>query len=446
MMRRVFLLVAGLTLAAIALVLARGVGVPEAELRILAAPEHRVLEPVLTDWGASTGVTITIDYALPHRIADEIGRGEDGRYDAVWPDHALWIELGDRERIVRHRTSTHRSPIVLALRRGVAEELGWLGQRDIPLEEIVAAIESGGVRAAMSSATQTGPGAAAFFGLLHALAGSPAIIAPGDLEDAELRARLGSLLARLGPSAGDAAWLMEVAAGDQERIDAVWTTEALMIAANRRLSEAGAETFYAIYPAEGLALADSPLGYLHRGDEARREAFLALRDHLLARSAQIRMLAAGRRAGPPGRPPGQPDPGVWNRAWGVDVSRSFEPVPTPAAEVIADALALYQAELRKPSLTVWVLDVSGSMEGAPLEELKDAMALRLDPEAGAVDLLQPTARDVTIVIPFNHQTGEPWRVDGAEPGALAGLRERIEGLEAGGGTDIYAAVGRAMLL
>jgi Ca-activated chloride channel family protein len=68
------------------------------------------------------------------------------------------------------------------------------------------------------------------------------------------------------------------------------------------------------------------------------------------------------------------------------------------------------------------------------------MRLLLDPEAAAVNLLQPSSRDVTILLPFNHATQPMVTLTGAEPAELArGLRV-VDGLRAEGGTDLYRAL------
>ncbi|MEO0912829.1 MAG: VWA domain-containing protein, partial [Pseudomonadota bacterium] len=115
-------------------------------------------------------------------------------------------------------------------------------------------------------------------------------------------------------------------------------------------------------------------------------------------------------------------------------------VPAPESAVIGEALTLYQTELRKPSLTVWVLDTSGSMQGQPLAELKTAMGLLLDPDASAVNLLQPSSRDVTIILPFSSRAGRPLEVTGAEPGELQRAETYVARLQADGGTDLYGAI------
>jgi Ca-activated chloride channel family protein len=187
-------------------------------------------------------------------------------------------------------------------------------------------------------------------------------------------------------------------------------------------------------------VADSPLGYIDKDEAAKEEVFLQLQSFLQSTEATELLTGLGRRAGLVGLAPDSADPAIWNPDWGIDLTRAIAPIPTPGADVIGEALSLYQTELRKPSLTVWVLDVSGSMEGAPLSELKQAMTLLLDPQAAAVNLLQPSSRDVTIVLPFNHNILASTTVEGSDKAELAKALSAVQGLQADGGTDVYYAI------
>jgi Ca-activated chloride channel family protein len=107
--------------------------------------------------------------------------------------------------------------------------------------------------------------------------------------------------------------------------------------------------------------------------------------------------------------------------------------------VVREALTLYQTAFRKPSLTAFVLDFSGSMSGKGEQQLKEAMFTLLDPAEAEQFLLQPSAEDITFVIPFSSEPRPPWKVEGNEPAALRGLLRQVEGQGAGGGTQIYRA-------
>jgi Ca-activated chloride channel homolog len=266
------------------------------------------------------------------------------------------------------------------------------------------------------------------------------------LDDQKLQDAMRGILAQVDRSSGSSGWLKDAYLAKPDGFDAMFNYESVVIETNQALVAKGEEPLYIVYPANGLAVADSPLGLIDKGDAAKEAAFLDLQAFLLTPDTQGKLSALGRRAGLIGLDATSVDPTVWNPDWGIDLTRDIAPIPTPASDVIAKALSLYQTELRKPSLTVWVLDVSGSMEGEPLEQLKEAMRLVLDPEAAAINLLQPSSRDVTVILPFNHTFLDPTIVTGGTGADLAAALSRVQGLRADGGTDVYVAISEALRL
>ena len=73
----------------------------------------------------------------------------------------------------------------------------------------------------------------------------------------------------------------------------------------------------------------------------------------------------------------------------------------PAADVLFECLNLYQTDFRKPSLTVYCLDYSGSMSGEGNEQLVQAMEQLLIQENARKNFLQASENEVNILIPFN---------------------------------------------
>jgi Ca-activated chloride channel family protein len=135
---------------------------------------------------------------------------------------------------------------------------------------------------------------------------------------------------------------------------------------------------------------------------------------------------------------GDVDKKVFNPEWGIDVDRILSPVTLPAAEVIHAALNMYQTEFRKPSLTVFCLDFSGSMKGEGVKQLKAAMRLLLNQETAKQYLINASSEDINIVIPFHKQPMNVWQTIGNDPGKLQDLLSKIDALSPGGGTDIYS--------
>ncbi len=410
----------------------------EGVLRILAGSEAETFKPLLDDWSRESGVRVELVSRGSVEIAQALGAGRAMEFDAVWPASSLWISFGDSGRVTRHAKSIARSPVVFGVRRSIAEKLGWTQGREVSVAQIGEAVSSGEMRLAMTSATQSNSGASAYFGFLHAFAGGPDLIEAEHLRDPEIQERTRDFLSGVDRSSGSSNWLKDSLISDYDAYDSMVNYEALILDANRRLAERGAEPLLLIYPSDGLAIADSALAYVDRGEADQEARFLALQEHLLSPESQKRIVETGWRAGLIGAQ--APEGGIWRREWGVDPGRALSPIPFPRGEVVGEALRLYQSELRKPSLTIWLADVSGSMRGQPLAELKRAMAMALDPEQAALSLLQPSARDVTIVIPFSSGPGAPMEAEGDDPKVLGALLAKVEALEAGGGTDLYGAL------
>lgn len=444
-MRRLVLILAALAAGAVALVV--GVGffsAPLVALSVVAGSENKDLEPMILDWASHNNMTLSITYLGSVDISRELEKGTAGGYDAVWPANSLWIALGDSQKIAKHAESILRSPVVLGLKKSIATKLGWVGRQDITVQMIADAASSNQFRLAMTSATQSNSGASAYFGFLYAMAANPDMLTMANLSDPKVLDGVRKLLAQVDRSSGSSGWLKDSLVANPNAYDAMFNYESTVLEADQALTAAGQEPLYIIYPANGLSVADSPLAYLDKGDATKEAAFLKLQAFLLTPETQKVLSDLGRRSGLVGMEAQTANPAVWNPDWGADLKREIAPVPTPGADVIAEALSLYQTELRKPSLTVWVLDVSGSMEGEPIAQLKQAMGLLLDKQTASVNLLQPSRRDVTIIIPFNDRVEKPIIVKGADEADLAAALAKVDQLEAGGGTDLYGALAAAL--
>jgi uncharacterized protein YegL len=360
-------------------------------------------------------------------------------YDAVWPASSIWLNLGDTQGIVSRVESIMGSPVVFGVKRSKAEELGWVGT-DVTVEDILAAAESGELRYMMSSATQSNSGAMAYLGYLYAFAGQPAVLTSDHLHDPALAEKTKRLLGEVDRTAGASGFLRDLFLEQYGDYDGMVNNESAIITANQTLTGRGeTDLLYVIYPVDGLALADWPLGYVDRDDEVKSALFDKLQTYLLSDEVQQELLDQGRRTNQFVYPMNEDtiDPEVFNPEWGIDVNRVIDPITVPAAPVLLEALNLYQSSFRKPSFTVLALDYSGSMAGDGEEDLKEAMRVMLDQEEAAKYFLQRTENDITIVIPFNGEVIEVWRAEGSDPEALNALLNKVLAQDPGGETNIY---------
>lgn len=402
-------------------------------IRILSGSENQELEHILKECAEETRVNLEITYQGSVDIMRELQQGAQ-EYDAVWPASSLWISMGDTGHITKHSQSVSLTPVVFGIRKSLAEELGFTSG-DVSVQDILAAIQDKSMTFCMTSATQSNSGASAYIGFLYALSGKQGALTAEDLEQDALKNEIRELLSGIDRSSGSSDWLKDMFLnGDY---DAMVNYECLIISANQELEKRGEEPLYVVYPYDGLSIADSPLAYVDHGSAAKEEAFLAVQEYLLSDEAQEKIQRTGRRTGYEGVSESNSD--IFRSDWGIDTQKVLSPITMPSAEVLLEALNLYQAEFKKPSLNIYCLDYSGSMAGEGRDQLVEAMGQILIQENARQNLLQATEGEVNIVITFSDTVSHVYEAADASPESLQSLYDQIREEECGGGTDMYAA-------
>ena len=416
---------------------------------IWSGSENKGLEPIVSEYAQSKGVPILVRYHGSIDIMRELRKGHQAEPDILWPAAGHWLAIGDTAKVIRHAESIMKSPLVVAVRRSKAEALGWVPDRpnyigrELTVEDVLKATSAGTLRLGMTSATQSNSGNQAYLGFLYAFAGKPEMLEMKHLQDPAVGAKVSKLLRSFNRSAGSSGFLKDLLVERSDALDGMVNYECLVIEANEVLVAQGKEPLFAVYVSDGTAIADSPLALVDKGDPRKEEFFKGLQNYLLSEPVQQRILQSGRRTGKVGLAVSGAVT-KFNPAWGIDVSRTISPVPLPPNDVILEAMNLYQTAFRKPSLTVYVLDYSGSMsQNGGEQQLKDAMRILLNPQLAAEYLLQPSPRDVSICIPFSSHADSPITVSGNDPQLLANLFAQLDQKSAGGGTALYGAVGKA---
>ena len=407
-------------------------------IRILSGSENEELEAVIDECSQATGVEIEMDYKGSVDIMRALESGAE-EYDAVWPASSIWLSMGDVNHLVKHSQSISMTPVVFGIRDSLAEELGFKG-KGVSVKDILAAIQGGKMSFCMTSATQSNSGASAYIGFLYALLGKQEGMTAEDLQGEQLRADITELLGGVERSSGSSDWLKDLFL--KEDYDAMVNYECLIIDANRQLESEGKEPLYIVYPYDGLSIADSPLGYVDHGDSQKEEAFQAVQQYLLSKEAQSEIEATGRRISANGVSDENKD--VFNEEWGVDTERILSPIQMPDADVLMEALNLYQTSFKKPSLNIYCLDFSGSMEGTGEAQLKDAMSQILLQENASRNFLQANAGEVNEVIFFDNTILDIERAADDSDEALAQLYQKVADFQIAGGTDIYNAAAQAL--
>jgi Ca-activated chloride channel family protein len=412
----------------------------QTEFTIVSGSENQSLEPIVQTFCRQQRVTCHLRYMGSLDIGVAIAENRID-FDAVWPANSIWIDLFDKNRVVRDLAPIMRSPVILGVRRSKAQELGWVG-RDVTTTDIVAAVKAKRLTYLASSATQSNSGAGAYIAMLSAALEHPEAIRVEDLDKPDVREQVRTLLSGVSRTAASSGWLgdLYLRGLDQDApYDAMWNYEAVIAETNQKLSERKAELLYAIYPSDGVAFANSPLGFVDRNaGDATREFFNKLQAHLLSETVQAQLVAMFRRPAVGEAVQGKPQP-----AWNYDPRRLVTLIRMPPADVVRAALTLYQESLRRPSAIAYCLDFSGSMSGAGEKALQEAMAFILSPRQASSLLVQHGRDDLIFVLPFDARVRGIYQGQG-DASEQERLLAQVQREKADGGTDIYQCALEAM--
>ncbi|BCY07021.1 VWA domain-containing protein [Actinoplanes sp. L3-i22] len=400
---------------------------PPTTLRVLAGSELADMQPILDEAAKATGVTVKMDFIGSLEGAETVATGKaDGKYDAVWFSSDRYLEtIPEAKKRLGTATRIMGSPVVLGVRAAAARRLGWTGA--VTWKDIAAAAARGDFTFAMTDPASSNTGFSALVEVATALDGTGRA-----LDDAAINrvaAPLTGFFSGQRVTAGSSGWLTDAFTQPGASVDALVTYEASLVELNR--SGKLSEPLTVVYPAEGVVSADYPLTLLTGASTVARDAHELLGDYLRGSAVQQRIGAAtARRPGVPGvaLPAGLPV---------TPVELPF-PSTRPAIEGL---LTAYQDRLRRPSRTVYVLDVSGSMKGPRIAALKTA----LSGLTGVNTSLTGTycrfrSREEVTLLPFSDRPKAPITVtvDAGNPQPSRDeLRTAVNQLKVGGNTAVY---------
>ena len=335
--------------------------------------------------------------------------------------------------------STSITPIVFGIKKSKAKELGLI-DKDVTMDDLLKLIRDGKLNFSMANPIMTNSGASAYFNIISTLAGNPEVLKHEHLEDKKLQEKLKTFFRGLERTAGDEDFLEKSFVNGE--YDAAISYESSIININKELEKNGKETLYLIYPVDGVSICDSPLVFMNNGDEGKKENFLDFQAYILGEDGQSVLASLGRRTWYGGITDSA-DETIFNPSWGIDTTKYISSVKYPSKDIIREALRLYQDLFRKPVHVVFCLDYSGSMGGKGIESLIDAMEYIFGDRA-LTSMIQFSSMDKIDIIPFNGSTKEVWRTgNGSE---TEDLLNKIKNFKVGGGTDLYDAIEKGLLI
>jgi Ca-activated chloride channel family protein len=404
---------------------------PTADLRILAGPELRDLEPDIKRAAQSVGLTIDVSYSGTFDMVDRVNSGES--FDAILPPNGAYPSLA----LTRKPLASEKlfySRVALGVKRSKAQALGW--DRNVPSWlEVIAAVKEHKFVYGMTNPISSNTGMSALFAVAASIAGKTSDLTAEQVNHDALK----DFLSGQKLTSGSSAWLAEAYAHDEARLDGLINYEAVLLRLNENYGLK--EPLTLIYPRDGVISADYPLLLLNL---RKRVAYQRLVAALHADDFQGGPVAlAYLRPSNPNvaRSPKLPEEAVKELAF------------PKRLEVIDDVLAAYQAELRRPATSIYLLDVSASMRGDErIQQLKSSIEVLTGAEGNSVTarFVRFQQREHVILVPFSSEPGAPQRFafDDAKAQAqsYAALRTYAESLQAHGGTAIYSALQTAYTL
>ena len=396
---------------------------------ILAGSELKDIEPLLPALEQATGLRVVFKYAGTLEAVERLQSGE--RFDGAWlaSNRYALLTPGVKEKILASER-TMLTPVVLGLKQSKAKTLGWLDASGQPRpgvtwKDIAQAAEKGQFSFGMTSPSASNTGFSGLIGLAAALADK------GDaLEEKDIDAkRLTAFFKAQTLTAGSSGWLAQAYVKEQAHIDGMINYAASLHALNA--SGQLTEPLALIYPQEGILTADYPLMLLNNARRADYDKLLAF-----VRSAAFQTPMTQQTFRKPVAAEVAFDAKLY--------PSTLIELPFPARLAVIDAvLQAFDDQIRRPADSSFVLDISGSMGGERLAQMKTALLgltgvdstlsgrfARLR-EREKISLL---AFDDTVR-PAQNFTLQAQQREQAEQA----IRDYVNALQAGGGTAVFSA-------
>ena len=392
---------------------------------ILAGSELKDMEAALSDAARKAGVPVRFSYAGTLDIVERVNGGE--RVDAILPPNGAYPSLALAAKPVA-REKLFYSRVAIGVKTGKAHELHW-DTATPTWSDIARAAKAGQFRYGMTNPTSSNTGMSALFAVASAVAHKTE-----DLTIAEVDASvLKDFLSGQALTAGSSGWLAEAFEKNPASVDGLINYEAVLLRLNEKLG--ASDKLVLIYPTDGVISADYPLMLLNAG---KRDAWQKIVDALKSVPFQRDMLQA-----------------AYLRPSNVDAPLAAALPKTAVAEltfpnsldVVDQILSAYQSDWRKPATSIFVLDVSGSMEGERMTAMRDALKVLSGVNAapGSARYTRFQNRERVVLISFSTDVAPPKTIsfEGALDSARTDVRDYADHLRARGSTAIYSALAAA---
>lgn len=404
-------------------------------LNVLSSSELADMKPILAQIARATGVTVTLNPVGSLTGAQEVINGRAyGKFQAVWfaSDDYLNMWPGG-VRGLNGTTEIMASPVILGVRSSTARRLGWEG-RTVTWQDIASAAMRRQFTFAMTDPSASNSGLSALVSVATALAGKGKALQAAQIpaEEAELSALFHAQV-MTAPTSGPLTQKYEKAQGSGGNVpDGLFDYESLL---QSLPPQPGGNHLDLIYPSDGVLEATYPLSVLAGASPAAKDAYQRLAACLTSPPVQKLIMTQTHRRPIAGSPP----------LAGSLASHQPFVLPFPSAPAtVENLITAYHGTLRTAGRTVYVLDTSGSMRGARLDALKQALLALTGADTSLTGkLTRFQANEQITFLPFGTSPGKPVTFNLPSAGTqhvIQQMRGAIAGLRIHGTTDLYGAI------
>ncbi|GMQ78624.1 MAG: VWA domain-containing protein [Anaerolineae bacterium] len=359
----------------------------------------------------------------------------------LWlPEEVVWANILADQGITGYQgdcVSVASSPLVIAMWRPVAESLGWPGLEigwidvgSLAADPSLWNYYSGGLygdslRIGHTHPGLSGSGASTLLALVQAAELKSDAVTVEDINKPIVQASVSAFESAVSTFSTSTASLGQTM--NERGIS--YLGAAVMYESDAISGEGG--DIVPIYPLEGTFVATHPACINSSADPQSQEAAALFRDYLREEEAQQLAVSYGLR-------PVNSNVSIvspLDEAHGVDLSEPMTIFQSPSVETVYAVQDLWQSARKEVNL-VMLLDVSGSMEGGKIDNMLDA-AVQFVNQMGDDDTISIIAFSDQLLLLADFQQVGPARNQ---------ITSAIEGLEAGGDTALYDAIGEGAVL
>jgi len=361
---------------------------PQPTLTVAVSPEKAALVKQLVDnfnaqkLKAANGEELRLA-TVQLEPEDMIAAALAGDFQALSPDSSIWLDQLDRQYQAAQNTSaglvgqTVRyavSPVVIAMWRDKAQQLGW-PQKPIGWSDLLNEATTNKDFKWSHPSTSSASGVLAALAEFYAATGKTRGLTVDDVQASQAQQYVSALEKTVRYyGEGEASIARNVAEKGRDYLDAFVGSEQIVINANQ---QPGVD-LVAVYPNEGSLWQDHPLALLETNtlSDVNRESFRAFANYLASPDAQQLILSKGYRpADLDIKIDGANSP--INTANGADPTKPQTSLQVPSAAVLDVVRESWLANKRRTNVEL-VVDTSGSMEGDKIDNVQAALATFLD--------------------------------------------------------------------